>query len=389
MCGLAWNLESLVLFRIIQGLAGGALFPSAQAILLETFPKEEHGQAMGIFGLGVLAGPALGPVLGGYLTDTIGWRSIFTVNVLPGILATLMVLRFIQNPSYLKKPEGKFDWPGLVTLVIGLATLQYALENGQRLGWLNSGLITFLTVVGVVNLAYLVRRELVISNPVVDLSVFSNRTFVAGNLIGVLAGFSLFGVLFILPVFMSQILQFSTTQIGFALMPQAISTALVMPIAGRLADRIDPRIPIAVGIALFVVGTWQFSYLNMRSGYWDFFWPQVGRGIGLGFIFVPLSSATLGSISKAKTASASGLYNLIRQLGGSIGIALLTLMLQRLDAFYLRQSTQGMASVSDAVQQQATVLAYNDLFRYSALIFVTAYLPLLFLRVRLNRRKPC
>ncbi|HAJ59494.1 MAG TPA: hypothetical protein DCP31_09665, partial [Cyanobacteria bacterium UBA8543] len=297
--------------------------------------------------------------------------------------------RFIQNPSYLKKPEGKFDWPGLVTLVIGLATLQYALENGQRLGWLNSGLITFLTVVGVVNLAYLVRRELVISNPVVDLSVFSNRTFVAGNLIGVLAGFSLFGVLFILPVFMSQILQFSTTQIGFALMPQAISTALVMPIAGRLADRIDPRIPIAVGIALFVVGTWQFSYLNMRSGYWDFFWPQVGRGIGLGFIFVPLSSATLGSISKAKTASASGLYNLIRQLGGSIGIALLTLMLQRLDAFYLRQSTQGMASVSDAVQQQATVLAYNDLFRYSALIFVTAYLPLLFLRVRLNRRKPC
>ncbi len=389
LCGLAWNLESLVLFRIIQGLAGGALFPSAQAILLETFPKEEHGQAMGIFGLGVLAGPALGPVLGGYLTDTIGWRSIFTVNVLPGILATLMVLRFIQNPSYLKKPEGKFDWPGLVTLVIGLATLQYALENGQRLGWLNSGLITFLTVVGVVNLAYLVRRELVISNPVVDLSVFSNRTFVAGNLIGVLAGFSLFGVLFILPVFMSQILQFSTTQIGFALMPQAISTALVMPIAGRLADRIDPRIPIAVGIALFVVGTWQFSYLNMRSGYWDFFWPQVGRGIGLGFIFVPLSSATLGSISKAKTASASGLYNLIRQLGGSIGIALLTLMLQRLDAFYLRQSTQGMASVSDAVQQQATVLAYNDLFRYSALIFVTAYLPLLFLRVRLNRRKPC
>lgn len=387
LCGLAWNLESLVLFRIIQGLAGGALLPSAQAILLETFPKEEHGQAMGIFGLGVLVGPALGPVLGGYLTDTVGWRSIFTVNVLPGILATLMVLRFIQNPSYLKKPEGKFDWPGLATLVIGLATLQYALENGQRLGWLNSGLITFLTVVGVVNLAYLVRRELVTPNPVVDLSVFSNRTFVAGNLIGVLTGFSLFGVLFVLPVFMSQILHFSTTQIGFALMPQAVSTALAMPIAGRLADRVDPRIPIAVGIALFVVGTWQFSYLNMRSGYWDFFWPQVGRGIGLGLIFVPLSSATLGSISKAKTASASGLYNLIRQLGGSIGIAVLTLMLQRFEAFHLRQSAQGMASFSDAVQQQATVLAYNDLFRYSALLFVTAYLPLLFLRVKRTSRQ--
>ena len=236
LCGLAWNLESLVFFRILQGLAGGALLPSAQAILFETFPREEHGKAMGIFGLGVIVGPALGPVLGGYLTDTVGWRSIFTVNVLPGILATVMVLRFIHNPSYLKKPEGKFDWPGLATLTIGLASLQYALENGQRLGWFNSGLITFLTVVGVVNLVYLVRRELVTHNPVVDLSVFGNRTFAAGNIIGVLAGFSLFGILFILPVFMSQILHFNTLQTGLALMPQALATALAMPIAGRLYD---------------------------------------------------------------------------------------------------------------------------------------------------------
>ncbi len=405
LCGLAWNLESLVLFRIIQGLAGGALLPSAQAILFETFPREEHGKAMGIFGLGVIVGPALGPVLGGYLTDTVGWRSIFTVNVLPGILATVMVLRFIVNPPYLKKPEGKFDWPGLATLMIGLASSQYALENGQRLGWFNSGLITFLTLLGVVNLAYLVRRELVTDNPVIDLSVFSNRTFAAGNIIGVLAGFSLFGVLFILPILMSQILHFNTIQIGLALMPGALSTALAMPIAGRLVDRLDPRIPLAVGIAIFVVATWQFSYLNMRSGYWDLFWPQVGRGIGLGLVFVPLSSATLGSISIAKTASASGLYNLVRQLGGSAGIALLTLMLQHLEAFHWRQlaganlssvskgaiSSSGepsaIASLSDAVHQQAAVLAYNDLFRYSALIFATAYLPLLFLKVKRTSRQ--
>jgi DHA2 family multidrug resistance protein len=346
---------------------------------------------MGIFGLGVIVGPALGPVLGGYLTDTVGWRSIFTVNVLPGILATVMVLRFIHNPSYLKKPEGKFDWPGLATLTIGLASLQYALENGQRLGWFNSGLITFLTVVGVVNLVYLVRRELVTHNPVVDLSVFGNRTFAAGNLIGVLAGFSLFGILFILPVFMSQILHFNTIQIGLALMPGALATALAMPIAGRLADRLDPRIPLAVGITIFVVATWQFGDLNMRSGYWDLFWPQVGRGLGLGLIFVPLSSATLGSISKAKTASASGLYNLIRQLGGSAGIALLTLMLQQLEAFHLGKlasANLASASLSDAVHQQATVLAYDDLFRYSALIFATAYLPLFFLKVkRISRQQ--
>lgn len=397
LCGLAWNLESLVLFRVIQGLAGGALLPSAQAILFETFPKEEHGKAMGLFGLGVIVGPALGPVLGGYLTDTVGWRSIFTVNVLPGLLATVMVFLFIQNPPYLKKPEGRFDWPGLVTLVIGLSTLQYALENGQRLGWFHSGLILALMAIGLINLVYLVRRELVAKNPVIDLSVFSNRTFVAGNIIGILAGFSLFGIIFVLPIFMTQVLHFNTIQTGFALMPGALSTAIAMPIAGRLADRIDPRIPLAVGISIFLIATWQFSYLTLNSGYWDLFWPQVGRGFGLGLVFVPLSTATLGSVTIAKTASASGLYNLIRQLGGSIGIAAIALMLQRLESFHLHQlagldgaklsnaSNQAIATLSN-VHQQAAILAYDDLFRYCTFIFAVSYLPLLFLKVNRKSR---
>lgn len=397
LCGLAWNLKSLVCFRILQGLAGGALLPSAQAILFETFPKEEHGKAMGIFGLGVIVGPAIGPVLGGYLTDTIGWRSIFTVNLLPGILAAVMVFRFIQNPLYLKKPEGKFDWPGLVTLIIGLSTLQYALENGQRLGWLHSRLIIFLSVIGLLNLAYLVRRELVTRNPVIDLSTFKNRTFVAGNIIGVLAGFSLYGLLFLLPVFMSQILHFNTIQIGLALMPGALSTAVAMPIAGWLVDRLDPRIPLAVGIGIFVVATWEFHDLNQHSGYWDLFWPQLWRGFGLGLVFVPLSSATLGSISKAKTASASGLYNLVRQLGGSVGIAALTLVLQYLENLHLHQLAAATSpagvnlsmiplETSATLHQQAVVLAYDDLFQYSALIFTASYLPLLFLKVQRTAR---
>ncbi len=415
LCGLAWNLSSLVCFRILQGLGGGVLLPSAQAILLETFPREEHGKAMGIFGFGVIFGPAIGSVLGGYLTHTLGWRSIFTVNLLPGIFAAVMVLLFIENPPYLKKPEGKFDWQGLTTLVIGLSSLQYVLENGQRLGWFNSKLIIFLIVIGLVNLVYLVRREWIIQYPIVDLSAFGNKTFVAGNTISVLTGFSLYGLLFLLPIFMGQVLHFNTIQIGMALMPGALSMAVIMPVAGRLADRLDPRISLGLGIAIFAGSTWQFGYLTVHSGYWDLFWPQIGRGIGLGLVFVPLSLVTLGSISIAKRVSASGLYNLIRQLGGSVGIAVLTVMLQRLEVFHFHRLNQGVTSntpdhlnqlhplmgvlnnqgsvnfsatiptqvstLLTDLHQKAAILAYSDLFRYSALIFTASYLPLLFLKV--------
>ncbi|WP_017317776.1 DHA2 family efflux MFS transporter permease subunit [Mastigocladopsis repens] len=387
LCGLAWSFPVLVFFRILQGLGGGALVPSAQAILLETFPKEEHGKAMGIFGLVLLLGPTIGPVLGGYLTETVGWRSIFFINVPIGIIAAVMAFLFIVNPPYLNKPQGKFDWPGLIALIIGLSSLQYALEIGQRLNWFESKLIIILLVVGVVAIAYLVRRELVTRFPIIDLSVFGNLTFVSGTLIGALIGFALFGILFILPLFMSQILRYDSFQMGMTLVPGTVAMAAMMPLAGLLADRLDPRIPMGIGIALCSSATWQFSHLTAQSGYWDLVWPQIWRGLGLGLVFVPVSSATLGSISNEKKASASGLYNLIHQLGGSIGIAGLTIMLQRLQAFHLSNltvSAQQKAAVasSDILQQQATALTYSNLFSYSALIFLVSYLPLLFLRVR-------
>ncbi|MBW4576760.1 MAG: DHA2 family efflux MFS transporter permease subunit [Aphanothece sp. CMT-3BRIN-NPC111] len=416
LCGLAWNLPSLVLFRILQGLAGGALLPSAQAILFETFPPEEQGKAMGIFGLGVIVGPAIGPVLGGYLTDSVGWRSIFTVNVPIGIIATLMVLKFIRNPSYIKKPQGKFDLPGLISLVVSLSSLQYALERGQSLGWLSSREIMGLVVIGLSSLAYFIRRELVTPHPIVDFSAFKNRAFVAGNIIGTITGFGLFGILFVLPLFMSNILHFNTVQMGLALMPGALSTALTMPLAGRLADRLEPWIPMSFGIAIVTLGTWQLSYLTAQSGYWDLFWPQVLRGIGLGLVFVPLSKATLGTISKAKTAAASGLYNLVRQLGGSTGIALLTVMLQYFQAVHLNNlnyavaqhdpatlnqlhelatvfmqrkaieggnvPTQALSNMKELILSQAALEAYKDLFRYSAGIFMLNYLAVSFLKVK-------
>ncbi|MGH8001861.1 MAG: DHA2 family efflux MFS transporter permease subunit [Brasilonema sp.] len=375
LCGLAWNLPILVFFRIIQGLSSGVLLPSSQAILLETFPQEEHGKAMSILGVGTLVGPTLSPVLGGYLTDIFGWRAIFVINIPLGIIAAVMAILFIYNPPYINKPQGKFDWPGLIALVIGLSSLQYALESGQRQDWLQSKLIISLLVVGVLALTYLVYRELVTRYPIIDLSVFSNLTFVAGNILAVLTGFILFGILFILPLFMSQILHYDALAIGVTLMPGTLATGLVMPLAGLLADRLDPRIPMGIGIAFASVGTWQLSHLTMQSGYWDLFWPQIWRGIGLGLVFVPMSSATVGCVSKDKRASASGLFNLIHQLGGSVGIAGLTIMLQRMQAFHI-------SNLSLKDNQQAVALAYSNLFYYSALIFIMSYLALLFIRVR-------
>ncbi|MEA5602795.1 DHA2 family efflux MFS transporter permease subunit [Nostoc sp. UHCC 0252] len=386
LCGLSWNLSALVFFRILQGLGAGVLFPTAQAILLDTFPREEHGKAMSIFGLGMLVAPALGPVLGGYLADTLTWRSIFLINVPIGLIAAVMVFRFIHDSPYLKKPQGKFDWSGLIALVIGLSSLQYVLENGQRLNWFDSTLIIVLLIVGVSAIAYLVWWELVNPSPIMDLSLFRNRTFALGNIITFLAGFSLFGVLFISPVFLSQVLKYDSLTIGMLLMPGPVATALIMPLTGVLANRLDARMLLAIGIAFSAGGTWQLSDLNLQSDYWDIFWPQVWRGIGLGLLFVPLSLTTLGYVSKAKRTSASGLYNLINQLGGSIGIAGLALMLGRLQAFH-STNLAPIIKQSEIVQQQAAVLAYNDLFRYSTLIILASYLPLLFLKVRLKTRK--
>ncbi|MEH2284365.1 MAG: DHA2 family efflux MFS transporter permease subunit [Nostoc sp.] len=386
LCGLSWNLSALVFFRILQGLGGGILFPTAQAILLDTFPREEHGKAMSIFGLGMLVAPAFGPVLGGYLTDTFSWRSIFLINVPIGLIAAVMVFLFIHDSPYLKKPQGKFDWSGLIALVIGLSSLQYALENGQRLNWLESGLILVLLIVGVSAIAYLIWWELVTRFPIIDLSLFRNRTFAAGNIITFLAGFSLFGGLFITPIFMSKVLNYDSLTIGMLLMPGPVATALIMPLTGVLAGRLDARILLAVGITFSAVGTWQLSDLNLQSDYWNIFWPQIWRGIGLGLLFVPLSLTTIGYVSKAKRTSASGIYNLINQLGGSIGIAGLTIMLGRLETFHSTNLAH-VIKQSDLVQEQAAALAYNDLFRYSTFIILASYLPLLFLKVRLTSRK--
>ncbi|MBV8423722.1 MAG: DHA2 family efflux MFS transporter permease subunit, partial [Candidatus Eremiobacteraeota bacterium] len=256
LCGIADNLVLLVIFRVIQGIGGGALQPTAQSILFESYPPEKRGNAMAIFGLGAMVGPAIGPVLGGYIVDNWSWPLIFFINLPIGIVAFAMTFMFIRDPHYIEKPKGGVDWAGLAYMTFGLSALQYVLERGQREDWFSSGSIALLTVVSVAALVAFVVRELRTKNPIVDLFVFRSRSFSAGNIIGVVSGFGLFGLNLILPLFFQQVLGFSPLQAGLALLPGALATAVSMPIAGRFVNKVDARLMIASGIIIFGAASW-------------------------------------------------------------------------------------------------------------------------------------
>ena len=313
----------LVFYRVIQGFGGGALQPTAQAILFESYPPEKRAGAMAIFGLGAMVGPALGPTLGGVIVDNYSWPLIFYINIPIGIVAFVMTLLYIRDPSYLKRDKSPVDVLGLGLLTAGVASVQYVLERGQREDWFSSSTIVILTAVAVVSLAVFCWREWHDPRPLVDLKVFKSRAFSAGNVIGIITGFGLFGTALVLPLFLQNVLGFTATETGFVLLPGAIATAISMPIASRLTHRVDGRAMIAFGLLVFAASAWWMGGINQSSGYWDVFWPRALQGFALGFLFVPLSTATLGEIARAKMANATGIYTLVRQLGGSLGIAIL------------------------------------------------------------------
>jgi DHA2 family multidrug resistance protein len=398
-CSLATSVTALVIFRVIQGLGGGALQPTAQAILFESFPVEKRGQAMALFGIGAMVGPALGPTLGGYIVDNFSWPLIFAINIPIGIVAFIMTLAYIRDPSYIKKPEVGIDWLGLGAMTAGVASLQYVLERGQHDDWFDSATITLLLVLGVFTIGFFIRRELRDKHPFVDLRLFRERSFAAGNLIGVVSGFGLFGLNLTLPLFFQRVLGFDAWQTGLALLPGAIATAISMPLAARASALTDPRYVIAVGLAMFGFSAWWMGDLNQYAGYWDVFWPRAVQGFALGFLFVPLTTATLSGIGRAGLASATGISTLVRQLGGSLGIAILQVIQERREATVhsLLAATvtkanpavaamltgpgnhaQALAQLNGMVAQNAAVISYDYLFRLTGLIFAVS-IPLVFL----------
>ncbi|PTY05765.1 MFS transporter [Opitutaceae bacterium EW11] len=412
LCGLAPNLGTLILARVLQGLAGGGLLAKAQSILFESFPPEEQGAAQAMFGIGVIAGPAFGPVLGGYLTDTVGWRWIFFINLPVGLVAVIMALIFFPSDDPAEIRRDPVDWAGIGLLALGLGCLQTMLEEGQQDDWFSSRFILGITIVGAVSLVLFVWHELRTDSPAVDLRVLKHRSLAAGSLYSLVLGMGLYGVIFAIPVFVQTSLNFTAMQSGLLQMPGALASAVTMIVVGRkLAGKYDARFLVAFGALMMTGVAMVLSNINPNSGTHSLFLPLLFRGIGTVFMFLPLSLAALGSLPKPQVAAGAGFYNLTRQLGSSIGIAVITTVLAQREAVHravlvekvnpfqpatqeritqlqaaftqangdpVMAHQQALSLIDRIVNGQAALLSFSDVFMYVAMAFV-ASLPLLLL----------
>jgi DHA2 family multidrug resistance protein len=327
-CGASRSLGALVLWRVVQGVGGGALMTVSQAVLFESFPPEEAGMAMALFGLGVMVGPTVGPTLGGWITDNYSWPWIFYINIPVGILAAVMIATYVHDPAHQRRPP-TVDYIGIALLAVSVGSLQYVLENGQRNDWFDSRLIAGLTAVSVVGGVLMVWRELTAEHPAIDFRVLRHRQVWVGTVLGVVMGVGLYASVFTLPVFLQNNVRMTAEQTGFVLLPGALATAVSMGVVGRLTRRVDPRLLIATGALIFAAAMWQLSEITGQSGREDFFWPLILRGVGLGLMFVPLTTVTLAELSREELPQGTGLYNFFRQLGGSFGIAGIATLLTR------------------------------------------------------------
>jgi DHA2 family multidrug resistance protein len=364
--------------------------------------------AMALFGLGVMVGPTIGPTLGGWLTDNYGWPWIFYINLPVGILAAMMIAAYVHDPEHQRKPAS-IDYPGIALLAVSVTALQYVLEHGQREDWFDSRMIIGLTAIGVVGGIALLWREFTTDHPVIDFRVMKHRQVWVGTVLGVMMGVGLYAMSFTLPVFLQSNLRMTAEQAGIAMLPGAIATAVSMAVVGRLTNKLDARLLIAIGSLIFAYAAWELSRMTGQSGADDFFWPLIWRGIGLGLMFVPLTTVTLAELSPRELPQGTGLYNFFRQLGGSFGIAVMATLLTRYatqiravigdhvsatdpsslarvdmlkhammargaDAWTAQQ--RAMAILNRQLDAQASVISYSKIYMLSA-ILILSLIPLL------------
>ncbi len=421
LCGIAPSLTWLVTFRVLQGLSGGSLQPLSRAILLETFPREKRGQAMSLWGAGIVTAPILAPMLGGWLTSDYSWRWVFFINLPVGLFSLFMIRMFIHDPAYLRRRGGKIDGWGLGMLAIGIAALQIMLDKGQEDDWFGSHFILALAILALVMLVAFVLRQLRIAYPLVHLRLFRYRSFAVGAALGAVLGFVLFGSLVLLPLYMQTLLGFDPIQAGFWTSPRGLGSLIFMPIAGFMIGRgFDQRKLLLGGFLTAGFGLWLFSRMNLQTGVWNLFWPQIVMGSALAFTFVPMSTLTVDPIPNPEMGFATSITSLMRNLGASFGISFATTLLARRQQFHQVRLNAGLSTQNPLLRQrlallggalqhagvpaagarlhalallyagllrQASLLSYLDDFHFLAMVFFLVA-PLVFLMRRTRYRRP-
>jgi MFS transporter, DHA2 family, multidrug resistance protein len=417
LAGTSQTFGQMLTWRVVQGMGGGSLIPASQAILRETFPPDEQGMAMAIYAMGVMLAPAAAPLLGGWLIDTYGWRWIFYINVPFCIVGIMMVSAFVHDPSYLKRGLMNVDWGGIGLLTAGLTALQIVLERGQNADWFSSHWIVLGTAIAAISLVGLIFWELTSREPVIDFRLFRNLELSVGSALGAQLGFILFGSVFIMPQLTQDLLGYPAFQAGLVTLPRSLVMLALMPIVGRLYNRVSPRLITGVGLAMLCLSQWDLAHVSLQIGFSNFLVPMILLGVGLGSTMVPVSTVALSTVPKPNMTGASGLYTLTRRVAGNIAYAVQATIVERRTQYhrsvlvpnitgynpiYLRgragfqshlfqfgfsqaAARRGAAAMASAtVNQQATMMAFNDANWLCAVIALAA-LPLVLL---LPRRAP-
>lgn len=418
LCGAAWNIESLIVFRVIQGISGGSLQPISQSILLETFPADQHGTAMAIYGAGVMVGPVIGPVMGGWITDNWSWPWIFYVNIPMGVISIIMSLVFISDPHYMKAAKVKIDYWGLAFLAVGIGLLQMVLDRGERYDWFASDAMVWMTIISVAALALFVFTELFFAeHPIVDLRVFKNTSFTMGNVLIIVFFVNLFGSIVLLPLYLQTLMGYTATLAGIVLGPGAVASIVSMPLAGKLVNRMNPKLVLAAGLLATAYASYRMYLFDLHTDFQTVFWARMLQGFTMSFVFIPLLTMTLSGIQKEKMANATSVFNSLRTLGASFGVAFISNMLARRAQFHQARLTDhftpfdqlysstverlsglihfkgldpvaagkgSVAMIYGALQKQAVMMAFSDVF-YLLSFFLIAIFPLVFFLVRIRR----
>ncbi len=364
MCGLTSSIDQMILWRAIQGFIGGGMIPTVFATAYIIFPRSRQAMIAPMIGLVATLAPTIGPTVGGYLTDAFSWHWLFFINIVPGIAVTIAVLALVD----FDKPDfslfDNFDWIGLLSMAGFLGALEYVLEEGPRYDWFDDDTVAMLGLVSAISAVVFFARALLARAPIVDLRAYTDRNFALGSLFSFVLGIGLYGLTYIYPVYLAQIRGYNALMIGETMFVSGLAMFLTAPIAGRLAQKVDPRFMLAIGFICFAIGTWWMTWLTKDWDFWELLWPQIFRGVGLMLAIVPINNIALGTLPPERLKNASGLYNLMRNLGGAIGLAAInTLLNDQIDLHLSRLHEIGELGASarggDARQAHATLFGFR------------------------------